>query len=132
MTTSYSHKKYKNATDIDTLCFNMNVYENDLSKLFYNIISNIRTNFDVDITLFNKNKYLKNYTNINHNNNILHVHFEYKNILFEFKLVRQEKIYSLGYIQVKLKIFIQKNDNTNKDIFYKFCSDCVTSFTSNL
>ena len=134
---SYSQNYYKNIKEVDTLCFNMNVYENDLSKLFYNIVSIIKTHFDVDSKVLCDEKLINNYTNTKNNinknnNNCLHIHFEFQNILFEIKLVKEEKIYSLGFIQVKLKIFTQKNDKENKDKFYKFCSDCVKTFTSQL
>ena len=137
---SYSQNYYKNIKEVDTLCFNMNVYENDLSKLFYNIVSIIQTHFDIDSKILCDEKLLNNYTNTtnnnynnnNNNNNCLHIHFEFQNILFEIKLVKEEKIYSLGFIQVKLKIFTQKNDKENKDKFNNFCSDCVKTFTSQL
>ena len=108
----YSHNNFELNEEADTLCFNADIFESDTSKIFYKIISNIETLFNV--------KYNHKY-NDNFLNNI-HTHFEINNCLFEIKLSKEEKIYSLGYVKTRLKLFTQKNDTISKEKFYNLCS----------
>lgn len=108
----YSHKHFELNKEAYTLCFNADIFENDTSKIFYKIISNIEFLFNV--------KYNHKY-NDNFFNNI-HTHFEINNCLFEIKLSKEEKIYSLGYVKTRLKLFTQKNDTISKEKFHKLCS----------
>lgn len=94
----------------DTLCFNIEILENDISILFYKIISNIENLFDVNLR-----------TNISFTNKI-HTNFKFKNCLIEIKITKQEKVYSLGYTQIRLKIFTQKQDIDTKEKFGKLCT----------
>lgn len=108
----YSHNNFKLNKEADTLCFNADIFENDTSKLFHKIISNIENLFNV--------KY-----NHKFNDNLLndiHIHFEINNCLFEIKLNKEEKIYSLGYVKTRVKLFTQTNDTISKEKFYNLCS----------
>jgi hypothetical protein len=107
----YSHNNFELNEEADTLCFNADIFESDTSKIFYKIISNIENLFNTKCN----NKY-----NINFLNNI-HIHFEINNCLFEIKLSKEEKMYSLGYVKTRIKLFTQKNDTINKEKFYNLC-----------
>lgn len=108
----YSQKIIKSNEETDTLCFNMDSYLNDITSVFYDIILKIEYIYKVKL-----NTYL-----LNQNTNLIHTHFEIKNCLFEIKLLKQEKVYSLGYIQIRLKMFTQPNDFENKKKFNNLCS----------
>lgn len=109
----YSHNNFELNEEADTLCFNADIFESDTSKLFYKIISNIENLFNVKCN--NKN-------NIIFFNNIhIHIHFEINNCLFEIRLIKEEKIYSLGYVKTRIKLFTQKNDTISKEKFYNLC-----------
>lgn len=120
---TYSQNNYTDIKDVDTLCFNMVTIENNILDIFYKIISKINKLYNVDVDT----NIIKN---IEKSDKILHVHFEINNVLFEIKLAKEEKLYSLGLVQIKLKIFTQKKDKINKAIFNKLCSSCVKSFAS--
>ena len=105
----YSHNNFDFNEEADTLCFNADIFENDTSKIFYKIISNIEFLFNV--------KYNHKY-NDNFLNNI-HTHFEINNCLFEIKLSKEDKMYSLGYTKIRIKLFTQKNDTVSKKKFHK-------------
>lgn len=107
----YSHNNFKFNEEADTLCFNTDIFESDTSKIFYKIISNIEILFNV--------KY-KHKHNINFFYNI-HIHFKINNCSFEVKLIKEEKMNSLGYVKTRIKLFTQKNDTINKEKFYKLC-----------
>lgn len=107
----YSHNNFDFNEEADTLCFNIDTFENDTSKIFYKIISNIEFLFNV--------KYNHKY-NYNLLNNI-HTHFEINNCLFEIKLSKEDKMYSLGYTKIRIKLFTQKNDTVSKKNFHKLC-----------
>jgi hypothetical protein len=109
----YSHNNFELNDESDTLSFNIDILENDTSRLFYKIISNIENLFNVriNIELLDKKK-----------KGDIHMHFEINNCLLEIKLSKKEKIYSLGYTKTRLKIFTQKYDTINKKNFHKLCS----------
>lgn len=107
----YSHNKFEFNEETDTLCFNIDIFKNDTSKIFYKIITNIELIFNVKCY----HKYNGNYLNN------IHTHFEINNFLFEIKLTKEDKMYSLGYTKTRLKLFTQKNDTINKNKFYKLC-----------
>jgi hypothetical protein len=110
----YSHNNFELNEEADTFCFNADIFESDTSKLFYKIISNIENLFNAKCN--NKN-------NIIFLNNIhIHIHFEINNCLFEIRLIKEEKIYSLGYVKTRIKLFTQKNDTISKEKFHKLCS----------
>lgn len=109
---TYSHINFESNVEADTLCFNIDIFENDTSKLFYTIISNIEKLFNVK------------YNYHQHNNNFLnniHTHFEIHNCLFEIKLIKEYKLYSLGYTKTMVKLFTKQKDTINKEKFYKLC-----------
>lgn len=107
----YSHNNFELNKETDTLCFNIDIFKIDTSKIFCKIISNIEDLFNV--------KY--NYQYINKFVNSIHTHFNINNCLFEIKLTKEEKIYSLGYTKIRLKLFTKKNDTINKEKFYNLC-----------
>jgi hypothetical protein len=107
----YSHKKFEVDEVADTLCFTIDIFENDTLKLFYKIISKIETLFKIKYNHQNNYKFINN----------IHTHFQINNSLFEIKLIKEEKMYSLGYIKSIIKLFTQKNDTINKEKFYKLC-----------
>lgn len=108
----YSHNIFVFDEEPETLCFNIDIFENDTSKIFYKIISNIELlyNAKVKIKLFDEDNFKD-----------IHTHFEIRNCLFEVKLNKEEKIYSLGYVKTRLKLFTQKNDTISKEKFRKLC-----------
>lgn len=108
----YSHNNFKLNEEADTLCFNIDIFENDTSKIFYKIISNVENLFNVKCN----HKY-----NINLLNNF-HTHFKIQNCLFEIELIKENKLYSFGYTKTRIKLFTQRNDTINKEKFYKLCS----------
>lgn len=108
----YSHNNFKLNEESDTLCFNADIFENDTSKIFYKIISNLEILFNVKINidlLDNKNK------------RDIYIHFEIHKSLIEIKLIKEDKMYSLGYVKTMLKLFTQKNDTISKENFRKLC-----------
>ena len=110
----YSYNNFKLNEEADTLCFNIDIFENDTSKIFYKIISNLEILFNVKINidlLDNKNK----------NKRDIHIHFEIHKSLIEIKLIKEYKMYSLGYVKTRLKLFTQKNDTISKENFRKLC-----------
>ena len=116
---NYSIDNFNSMEDVDTLCFNMDVFENNIVEIFYKIIFAIENTFIIKLNGLEKNKKLLNN---------LHVHYEINNTLIEIKLSKKEINYSLGYIKLKLKIFTQTNDKENKDKFNKLCCECLKSF----
>ena len=108
----YSHNNFELNKEADTLCFNMDIFENDTSKIFYKIISNIEFLFNVKLNL----KFLDKNSTAN-----IHTHFVTENCLFEIKLNKENKIYSLGYTKTRVKLFTQKNDTISKEKFHKLC-----------
>ena len=114
----YSHNNFKLNEETDTLCFNIDIFENDTSKIFYKIISNIEILFNVKINID-----LLDYKNKNKNKNKrdIHIHFEIHKSLIEIKLIKEYKMYSLGYVKTRLKLFTQKNDTISKENFRKLC-----------
>ena len=108
----YSHKHFESNQEAETLCFNIDIFENDTSKIFYKIISNIEKLFYVKLNL----KLLDKNSTAN-----IHTHFVIENCLFEIKLNKENKIYSLGYTKSRIKLFTQKNDTINKEKFHKLC-----------
>lgn len=108
-----SHNNLASNEEPDTLCFNIDIFQNDTSKLFYKIISNMQNLFNVNIKIgLLETKSTRN----------IHSHFEIHNCLFEIKLIKVDKLYSLGYIKTTVKLFTQKNNTINKEKFYKLCS----------
>ena len=107
----YSHDNFELNEEADTLCFNIDIFENDTSKIFYKIISNVENLFNVKCN----HKY-----NINLLNNF-HTHFKIQNCLFEIELIKENKLYSFGYTKTRIKLFTQRNDTINKEKFYKLC-----------
>ncbi len=108
----YSHNNFELNEEADTFCLNLDIFENDTSKIFYKIISNIEKLFYVKCNY----KYIDNFLNN------IHTHFEINNCLFEIRLIKEEKIYSLGYVKTRIKLFTQKNDTISKEKFHKLCS----------
>ena len=47
----YSHKHFESNKEADTLCFNIDIFENDTSKIFYKIISNIEKLFNTKLII---------------------------------------------------------------------------------
>ena len=121
---NYSIDNFNSMEDVDTLCFNMDVFENNIVEIFYKIIFAIENTFIIKLNGLKKNGLEKNKKLLNN----LHVHYKINNTLIEIKLSKKDISYSLGYIKLKLKIFTQTNDKENKDKFNKLCCECLKSF----
>lgn len=116
MEKKFSYDDFTSKKDVDTICFNMNIFESNIEYTFLCIISKIESIFHVKIS---KNNFKCDFQNM------LHIHYEIDNIIFEIKLNNQKKIDHKENIQMKLKIFTQKNDEINKDRFNNLCHECV-------
>lgn len=112
--TTFETNKYDKETN--TICFNMDIFENNILSIFYKIILKIENIFDVKCKTFMND----------HFTTIIHTHFEIQNCLLEIKLTKQDKIYSHGFVQIRLKLFAQKYNIINKNKFYELCSQVST------
>lgn len=107
---------------INTLCYSINIFENDNLNIFTKIIDKTEEIFS---STLNKNiKY-------NNTDNKIHLHYEINNILFEIKLIKKyDSLIHKDFIQCKLKIFTQENDNLSKITFNKLCDFCTDTFVT--
>jgi hypothetical protein len=120
MGVSFSSNENIIKTNVETLCFSLESFDNNITKNFHKIIEEIEEIFELNLDELYKNKIKRD--------DILLSHFRRNKILLEIKIVKYDAEDCKECTQIIIKMLVKKYDNQNKQKFIELYEKCIKIF----